>query len=249
MATTPARRKVAGGTAAARANGGTARKKKKATSLTESVYAMLRKEILTCALAPGTEISEAELADRFKMSKTPVREALANLRAEGLVRSFPRRGYQIVPVTFGDMNELFDLRTILEAGAAELACKRITEPEIENLRKLADIAYDQSEPPSLENFIKANRDFHFAIARASGNERLFQLLAKQIDELERFFYLGARLRDVSTETQADHRQIVEVLSKRDPEAARDIMIRHNDITRQGLFEALTRSQGLSAFAL
>jgi len=249
MATTPARRKVAGGTAAARANGGTARKKKKATSLTESVYAMLRKEILTCALAPGTEISEAELADRFKMSKTPVREALANLRAEGLVRSFPRRGYQIVPVTFGDMNELFDLRTILEAGAAELACKRITEPEIENLRKLADIAYDQSEPPSLENFIKANRDFHFAIAKASGNERLFQLLAKQIDELERFFYLGARLRDVSTETQADHRQIVEVLSKRDPEAARDIMIRHNDITRQGLFEALTRSQGLSAFAL
>jgi len=249
MATTPARRKAAGGTAAARATGGTARKKKKATSLTESVYAMLRKEILTCALAPGTEISEAELADRFKMSKTPVREALANLRAEGLVRSFPRRGYQIVPVTFGDMNELFDLRTILEAGAAELACKRITEPEIENLRKLADIAYDQSEPPSLENFIKANHDFHFAIARASGNERLFQLLAKQIDELERFFYLGARLRDVSTETQADHRQIVEVLSKRDPEAARDIMIRHNDITRQGLFEALTRSQGLSAFAL
>lgn len=249
MATTPARRKAAGGTAAARATGGTARKKKKATSLTESVYAMLRKEILTCALAPGTEISEAELADRFKMSKTPVREALANLRAEGLVHSFPRRGYQIVPVTFGDMNELFDLRTILEAGAAELACKRITEPEIENLRKLADIAYDQSEPPSLENFIKANRDFHFAIARASGNERLFQLLAKQIDELERFFYLGARLRDVSTETQADHRQIVEVLSKRDPEAARDIMIRHNDITRQGLFEALTRSQGLSAFAL
>lgn len=249
MATTPARRKAAGGTAAARATGGTARKKKKATSLTESVYAMLRKEILTCALAPGTEISEAELADRFKMSKTPVREALANLRAEGLVRSFPRRGYQIVPVTFGDMNELFDLRTILEAGAAELACKRITEPEIDNLRKLADIAYDQSEPPSLENFIKANRDFHFAIARASGNERLFQLLAKQIDELERFFYLGARLRDVSTETQADHRQIVEVLSKRDPEAARDIMIRHNDITRQGLFEALTRSQGLSAFAL
>lgn len=225
------------------------KKKKKVTSLTESVYAMLRKEILTCALAPGTEISEAELAVRFKVSKTPVREALANLRAEGLVRSFPRRGYQVVPVTFGDMNELFDLRTILEAGAAELACKRITEPEIENLRKLADIVYDQSEPPSLENFIKANRDFHFAIARASGNERLFQLLAKQIDELERFFYLGARLRDVSTETQADHRQIVEVLSKRDPEAARDIMVRHNDITRQGLFEALTRSQGLSAFAL
>lgn len=225
------------------------KKKKKATSLTESVYSMLRKEILTCALAPGTEISEAELAVRFKVSKTPVREALANLRAEGLVRSFPRRGYQVVPVTFGDMNELFDLRTILEAGAAELAAKRITDAEIAELRKIAEVVYDQSEPPSLERFIQANRDFHFAIAKASGNERIYHLLARQIDELERFFYLGARLRDVSNETQTDHKEIVDVLARRDPEQARAIMIRHNDITRQGLFDALTKSRGLSSFAL
>lgn len=225
------------------------RRKKKTGSLTEKVYAMLRTEILTCVLEPGKEVSEAELAGRFEVSKTPVREALATLRSEGLVRTFPRRGYQIVPVTFGDMNELFDLRTILEAGAAELACKRITEAEIDNLTKLADVVYDRSEQPSLKRFIQANRDFHMAIARASGNERLYQLLVRQIDELERFFYLGARLRDVSSETQSDHHAIVEILSKRDPDAARAIMIRHNEITRQGLFQALASSRSISSIAL
>lgn len=225
------------------------RRRQKPTSLTERVYVMLRSEILTCVLEPGKEVSEAELAERFQVSKTPVREALATLRLEGLVRTFPRRGYQIVPVTFGDMNELFDLRTILEAGAAELACQRITDAEIENLNKLADVVYDRSEQPSLQRFIEANRHFHLAIAKASGNERLYQLLMRQIDELERFFYLGARLRDVSSETQSDHHAIVDTLSKRDPAAAREIMIRHNEITRQGLFQALTSSRNLSNFTL
>jgi len=225
------------------------RRKKKSGSLTEKVYTMLRTEILTCILEPGKEVSEAELAERFDVSKTPVREALATLRSEGLVRTFPRRGYQIVPVTFGDMNELFNLRTILEAGAAELACKRITDADIDNLNRLADVVYDRSEQPSLKRFIQANRDFHVAIAKASGNERLHQLLARQIDELERFFYLGARLRDVSGETQSDHHAIVDILSKRDPDAARAVMIRHNELTRQGLFQALASSRNISSIAL
>ncbi|MGK6315811.1 GntR family transcriptional regulator [Neorhizobium sp. DT-125] len=225
------------------------RRKKKSGSLTEKVYTMLRTEILTCVLEPGKEVSEAELAERFDVSKTPVREALATLRSEGLVRTFPRRGYQIVPVTFGDMNELFDLRTILEAGAAELACKRITDADIDNLNRLADVVYDRSEQPSLKRFIQANRDFHVAIAKASGNERLHQLLTRQIDELERFFYLGARLRDVSGETQSDHHAIVDILSKRDPDAARAVMIRHNELTRQGLFQALASSRNISSIAL
>ncbi len=223
--------------------------KKKRASLSQHVYGMLRHEILTCTLAPGTEVSEAELAERFKLSKTPVREALAILRSDGLVRTYPRRGYQIVPVTFGDMNELFDLRTILEAGAAELASQRITDAEIEDLTRLADVVYDRGEEPSLERFINANRDFHAAIAKSSGNERLHKMLLRQFDELERFFYLGARLRDVNSETQSDHHAIVDTLRERDAAAARAIMIRHNEVTRRGLIDALTRSPKLSSLTL
>lgn len=224
-------------------------KPSKPVSLTEKIYGLLRTEILTCELEPGRDLSEAELAARFAVSKTPVREALATLRSEGFVRTFPRRGYQVVPVTFGDMSELFDLRTILEAGAAELASARITPVEIEQLNKLADIVYDRAEQGSLKRFIRANREFHAAIAKASGNERLHQLLVRQLDELERFFYLGARLRDVSGETQSDHHAIVGVLKARDPVEARQIMIRHNDLTRQGLLRSLASSPNFAQINL
>ena len=223
--------------------------KRTGSSLTERVYRLLRSEILTCALEPGRELSEAELAARFNVSKTPVREALATLRSEGLVRTFPRRGYQVAPITFGDMNELFELRTILEAGAAELACDRITEDELANLNALADVVYDRAEQPSLQRFIEANRDFHTAIGRASGNDRLQGQLVKTIDELERFFYLGARLRDVSGETKSDHHQIVEVLRQRNAQSARATMIRHNEVTRQGLIQQIASSARMGQLAL
>lgn len=220
-----------------------------AASLTERVYGLLRSEILTCALEPGRELSEAELAARFDVSKTPVREALATLRSEGFVRTFPRRGYQVAPITFGDMNELFELRTILEAGAAELASARITDKDLDGLATLADVVYDRAEQPSLNRFIGANRDFHTAIGRASGNPRLMNQLVRTIDELERFFYLGARLRDVSGETRSDHHQIVDVLRRRDGPAARAIMIKHNEVTRQGLIQQIASSTRMGQIAL
>ncbi|UIY31538.1 FCD domain-containing protein (plasmid) [Neorhizobium galegae] len=96
---------------------------------------------------------------------------------------------------------------------------------------------------SLATFIRSNREFHLAIAEATGNGRLVQLLTHQIDALERFFYLGAQLRDVNNETSVSHHQIVETLARRDQTAAREIMIRHNEQTRQGLFQALATRGG------
>lgn len=218
-------------------------------SLTEQVYEALRSQILTCAIRPGQELNEAEVAERFNTSKTPVREALVTLRQEGLVRSFPRRGYQVTPITFADMDELFDVRTMLEAGTAVLACSRLTEEQFESLNALADATYDQGEDVSVTAFVRANREFHLAIAEATGNGRLLQLLTQQVDALERFFYLGAQLRDVNAETSVSHHQIVETLASRDTKAAREVMILHNDQTRQGLFQALTSGRGYDLITL
>jgi DNA-binding GntR family transcriptional regulator len=237
------------GGARVRRSGVGMRRRAKPPSLTQEVYQRLRAEILSCDLEPGRELSEAELAERFGVSKTPVREALATLRSEGYVRTFPRRGYQVVPITFGDMNELFELRIILEAGAAELACERITGGELDGLKALADVVYDRAEQPSLKRFIRANRDFHTAIAKASRNERLFQQLERTIDKLERFFYLGARLRDVSSETRSDHHEIVEILRSRNRAAAREIMARHNEVTRLNLVRQIASSKNIGRITL
>ncbi|MCB1496961.1 MAG: GntR family transcriptional regulator [Bauldia sp.] len=213
------------------------------------VYDRLRNDILTCALEPGSDVSEQELAARFEVSKTPVREALAILRSDGFVRIFPRRGYQIIPVTIRDMTELFDVRTILEGGAAELAAVRISDAELDRLEELAQVVYDRAEQPSLKRFIQANRDFHLAIAAAADNSRLCQLLERQLDELERVFYLGARLRDVNSEVIADHTKIVQVLRSHDPAAARQILIEHNEQTRRGLSGAIADGRGFAGLGL
>lgn len=220
------------------------------SSLTQRIYEQLRTDILTGALEPGLDLSEAMLAARFAVSKTPVREALATLRSEGFVRTFPRRGYQIAPITFRDLNELFDVRTILEAGAAELACERISDVELARLEHLAETTYDPREQPTLRRFVQANREFHTAIASACGNSRLTQMVVRQLEELERFLFLGARLRDLNLDVKSDHHQIVKVLRGRSPDAARQVMIEHNAETRRALVEALLNTQGIgSAVAL
>jgi DNA-binding GntR family transcriptional regulator len=224
-------------------------RRKEVQSLTDRAYAQLRREILSCRLEPGSEVSEADLAERLSMSKTPVRDALGRLRAEGFVKTFPRRGYLIVPLTISDMNEMFDMRSIVEAGAAELAVERITAAELDALERLADASYDESVTASLDMFVGANRDFHIAIARASGNGRLVRMAERQLDELERFFYVGAKSRDVNPEVRLEHRRIVDVLRRRDRAAAREIAIAHNEGTRRGLMEVIASGRRFSGLVV
>jgi DNA-binding GntR family transcriptional regulator len=174
------------------------------------------------------------------MSKTPVREALSKLRSEGLVKAFPRRGYQVAPVTFQDMNELFEVRNMLEGRATELASQNITADGLRQLSNLADVMYDPSEQLSIRRFVQANRDFHEIIASFSGNVRLQSMVMQVLDELQRFFHLGAQLRDIGTETTDYHHQIVAALKAGDGALSRQVMIAHNDASKEGLMAALTQ---------
>ena len=207
---------------------------KSAASLMEQAYGKIRRQILSCRLPPGSEITEIDIAERLSISKTPVREALGRLHLEGFVRAIPRRGYQITPLTISDMNELFDARAVVEGGTIALAAARITDAELNELNRLADVSYDKEAASTLDSFISANRDFHIAIAKASNNQRLIETTVRQLDELERYFYVGARLRDVNNEVHADHYRIVEVLKSRDAALARKIIVEHNEATRNGL---------------
>lgn len=217
------------------------------TSLTDQAYQQLRQRIITGQLPPGSEMSELELADDLAMSKTPVREALGRLGVEGLVEAFPRRGYRVTSVTVRDMNDLFAIRAMLEGTAAAQASVNLTENELEQLDALADASYVRGENVSTQSFVRANEDFHTAIAQASRNPRLLNLVVSHLEECGRFFYMGAQIRDVNPETTNDHHRIVSVLRRRDPEAARAVMVEHNENTRQGLLRALldTPDSGIS----
>lgn len=207
--------------------------------MTDQAYARLSADIRSCRLRPGGEVSEAELSKLMDMSKTPIREALARLAIEGFVRAIPRRGYEIAPLTAHDFSELFDIRSMVETGIMGAVVERITDDELDELERLAEASYDPTVVTSLDAFIAANRAFHLAIAKATGNKRLYKITLGEFDELERYFYVGAQTHDVNIETNADHLAIVKVLRDRDVEGARKIIFDHNERTRRNVMDALT----------
>ena len=214
-------------------------------NLSQQVYVEIRGRILTCEFPPGEIVSEGSLASHFNVSKTPVREALVQLSSEGLVVALPRRGYQIAPITVRDVSELFELREIVEGSAIELACDRAEDSELHELLHFLETSHEVSENLDGARVVKLNREFHHRLAATSNNSRLVQIVDRLLDDLERVFYLGASIRNISTEVQQEHQEILDAVHARDPVRARQLMINHTRQTQQGVLEQFNQ-QGNNA---
>jgi DNA-binding GntR family transcriptional regulator len=212
------------------------------TSLAEQAYTQLRGEILTCTLSPGQVVSERELARRYEISKTPIREALAQTCYEGLIQRLPGRGYMVAPITIKNIRDLFDLRMILEVTAAERAAQNPTPEQIAKLKEMAVISYNLDDPESHTIFLKTNRAFHMALAEAASNERLVDMLGQLLNEMDRLFYLGLRLRDSSEEMTREHQEVVAALENGDVEGACNTISEQIMNSRDRILEAIMQGE-------
>src|SRR5215469_17615580 len=166
-------------------------RKAEAHSQGDTAYAELKRRIIHCELAPGERITEAQLASDTGIGKTPIREALTRLIQEGLVGSIPGHGYEVTPITLGDVHDLFSFRRIVESAAAQLAAGHLVATD---LRRLDALCADQDvvdDAESEERYLRANYAFHATIADASGNRRLASTVRHVLDESERLLHLGA----------------------------------------------------------
>jgi len=207
-------------------------------SLAGQVYEALKKDIITCALKPGQQIAQQQLAERYGVGITPVREALQKLTREGLVLTIPRFGYLVTTITISDVAEIFELRAILESAAARLAAARASDEQVEQLAGLAGYTYVYKDRDSYSDFLTHNRAFHIALAKASGNKRLIEAISHLMDELTRMFHLGLDLKDSAAEMRQEHQELVEVLRQRNPEEAEKIVLAQINRSRQRIYEAL-----------
>ena len=212
------------------------------SSLATQAYQRLRQEILTCSLAPGQIVSERELAGRYDVSKTPMREALGQACHEGFIQRLPGRGYIVSPITIRDIRELFDLRLILESAAVEKAVQNPKSELIRGLKGMAEVKYDPDEPESHSSFLKTNRSFHLAMAEATNNQRLIGLLGDIFTEMERLFHLGLRLRDSSEEMRREHRELVIALEHGDTHQALSAINLQIISSRDRILEAIIEGQ-------
>lgn len=205
-------------------------------------YQLLRARIIRCALPPGSAVSESMLVQRFGFGKAAIRSGLLRLCQEGLVEAKPRQGYVIAPITVRDIVDAFDMRCILEPAAARLAAGKVSEHDL----RQADLLWRRSDPVvnriTAENAaLKANKDFHLIIARATGNVKLVDAEARVLDDTDRLVYLGLPVARERDEVQEGHKILIEALAKGNAKAAEQAALKHVEAAKAIALDAVMSS--------
>jgi DNA-binding GntR family transcriptional regulator len=217
-------------------------------SMTDRVYEHIKTEIITCAIQPGQQIAQPQLAEKYGMGTTPVREALQRLAQEGLVQPIPRFGYIVTPITFSDVTEMYELRSVLESAAARLAAERATSEQFERIRALAAAACPFTDRAGYSRFLAHNTEFHRAVGLASGNSRLADAIARLFSEMARVFHLRLDPRDTPDDMRAEHEALAAALAARDADAAERLVRGQIAQSQQRVLEVLVASPDPGASA-
>lgn len=200
---------------------------------------LIRAAIVNGRLEPGQRLKEEELARELGISRTPVREALLYLQAEGLVDSAPNRGATVRAYAPEEIDDLYDLRALLEAHAARRAASRISEEDVERLRESnARFAKLAAGDETLVDLIGENLVFHTTILEAAGSERLAQMVRKVVElplVYRSFYWYSPEQKRVSDHY---HQQLTHALAARDAERAELLMKEHVFEARDFLIEKL-----------
>ncbi|WP_315901601.1 GntR family transcriptional regulator [Salipiger bermudensis] len=206
-------------------------------------YALLLQEITSGRLEPGTRITETELAERLQMSRTPVREALRRLEAEGLVTHKPRVGVIVRQLSYSELMELYEMRWVLEGTAARLAARAASDVEIEELAAINDeMAACAGDGAAL---YALNRQFHTTLIAAARN----RYLVKSVRSIELTLQIlgPTPLREMrrAQEVIAEHAAVVEALRARDGAGAEAAMRAHMDAAQRTRLRQLRKHGRLS----
>ena len=187
---------------------------------------LIRQAILDGGLSPGERLKEEELAQRLGISRTPVREALLILQTEGLVEAAPNRGATVRAHDADDLDDLYQLRALLEGHAARQAALRATDEAIAALWASCDRFSNVAKEDDVRAIVQENLFFHHAVLEASGSARLDAMVRKVIElplVYKSYIWYSPRQREISVHY---HRQITHALEMRDAERAEWVMKEH-----------------------
>ncbi len=208
------------------------------------VFERLRRMIIEGEYGPNERLIEEQLAERLGVSRTPIRQALTMLEAEGLVEIAPNRGAMVCSFSVEDVWDIYDLRAVLEGHAARRAASRVGEGELGRLNELADemeglVGRFADHEEEIRRLVALNQEFHGTIVAASRNRRLGRLLRGTVQiplMFKAFFWYGPHERTISNHY---HRQILRALEAGDADRAEIVMREHVYEGRDFVIRALT----------
>jgi DNA-binding GntR family transcriptional regulator len=204
-------------------------KRDEGSTRSDGVYERLKEAIVTGRARPNERLIEVELAERLAVSRTPIRESLQRLAAEGLVAS-QRHGWVVREHRSAEIREIYEARAALEGYCARLAAERASEGQLKTIDSLhRDNTAGLSSSDRRDRLVNVNDQFHDAIIAAARNERLSNMIRGN-----RTYYFNYRIAELYTDEEAEtalagHDAIVRALLQRDPEAVEREMRSHIDI--------------------
>ncbi|MDG3577867.1 GntR family transcriptional regulator [Rhizobium sp. YJ-22] len=210
------------------------------------VYDLLRDEILDLKLAPGSPIDEVQLADRFKMSRTPIREALVRLAGEGLIETLPNRSTMVSNIDFLNLHTFFDALVLMYRVTTRLAAQYHRPEDLATIRTFHEEYAAAVKAQDALAMIATNAAFHSAIADAGRNPYFSSLFRRLLDEGRRIL----RLYYQSYEGQLpqrfvdEHQEMIDVIAARDVEAADRIGREHAEQIVAQVQRLFTRNERL-----
>ena len=206
--------------------------------LRDVVFNTLRQAILTGELKPGERLMEIHLADRLGVSRTPIREAIRKLELEGLVTMIPRRGAEVAQITEKSMNDVLEVRRAVDALCVELACERITQEELDQLKNACDRFEEAVGTGDVKLIAQADVALHDIIVQATGNQRLVQLVNTLSEQMYRYRF--EYIKDFSQHGRLveEHRIIYESIVKKDAVTASSAAKMHIDNQKKAIIRQI-----------
>ena len=196
--------------------------------LRDVVFNTLRQAILRGELKPGERLMEIQLANKLGVSRTPIREALRKLELEGLVNMVPRKGAEVADITEKSLRDVLEVRKALEELSVQLACEKITEEEIEELKRVAERFKDTLDDQDVTKIAEADEAFHDVIYTATDNQKLILLLNNLREQMYRYRVEYLKKEEAYPQLIAEHEELIDNISKRNKEEATRIMCEHID---------------------
>ncbi|CAB3676170.1 GntR family transcriptional regulator [Achromobacter piechaudii] len=213
-------------------------------TLSDHIFKKIQAAIVKGEIAPGSKISEPELARLYGVSRGPLREALHRLEGQKLLVRVPHAGARVVSLSRQELSELYEIRESLEGTACRLAAERMPPSEIAELREVlhaherdaafqAGVGYYQQE---------GDYDFHYRIVKGSGNQMLFRMLCDELYQLARMYRIQySTTPNRPRQAYAEHHRILDAIADGDGELAEILMRRHIRASRINIEQQIAQS--------
>ena len=212
-------------------------------TLREKILETIREAILRGALKPGEKVAEPELAERFGISRTPIREAFRQLESEGYLTVIPRKGAVVTALSERDVEEFYAIKSILEGYAARMAASNLSVKDIDRLEAINDRLEQLASVGDVKTFFRVHNEFHELFIRASGNEKLLELIGQLLMKFNRLRMASLSLPGRMEISVNEHKKILEAFKSHDGEKANQLVSKTAAYGGQVLIQSMAQQEG------